>query len=123
MKKITNQLAPAVLACAAAFCALPSTAAEGPITLYANLYVDFESVSASGSAAGGSNDLSRRNRVSSNSSYVGFRGVEPLGGGLEAWFQIENSVRPDSSQSGDVFASRNSGVGFKGNWGTFFLGQ
>ncbi|MBI3714831.1 MAG: porin [Betaproteobacteria bacterium] len=116
------QPARTALLCAAVFAAVPALAAEGPVTLYANLYVDFETVKAAGSAVS-SNDLPPRNRVSSNSSHLGFRGVESLGGGVSAWFQVENSVRPDSPQTTDGFASRNSAVALKGDWGDVLLGQ
>ncbi len=122
MQKRPIALAKAAFALAAIIAHAGALAAEGPITLYGNLYVNFESVKASGSAVS-SNDIANRSRVSSNSSNIGIRGTESLGGGLEAWFQVENSVRPDSPQTGDTFASRNSGVGLKGNWGSVLLGQ
>ncbi len=117
----------AALLCAAALFTVPaatSALAEegaGTVTLYGNLYMDFDSVKAYGSAIA-SNDLPPRSRVSSNSSYVGFRGVEPLGGGYSAWFQVENSVRPDNPAAGDLFASRNSAVAFKAPWGEVLAG-
>ncbi len=122
MSSKSSQPAHAALLCAAVLAGTPALAAEGPITLYANLYVDFESVKAAGSALS-RNDLPPRNRVSSNSSYLGFRGSEALGNGYSAWFQVENSVRPDSPQTGDTFASRNSAVALKGDWGDVLLGQ
>jgi len=60
-------------------------------------------------------------RVSSNSSRFGIRGTESLGGGLNAIFQVENSVNPDNG-SGTI-AGRDSFVGLQGNWGTFRMGR
>src|SRR6185312_14557598 len=40
---------------------------------------------------------------------------------LVAWFQVESSVAVDSG--GSNIASRNTGVGMKGNWGNLFVGQ
>ena len=58
------------------------------VTLYGTFNTDFETVKA-GAA------FPSRNRVSSNSSLFGFRGSEGLGGGLNAWFQLENGVHID----------------------------
>src|SRR4030095_15978113 len=59
-------------------------------------------------------------RVNSNSSRLGVRGTESLGGGLSAIFQIESSVNADSS--GGVLATRETFVGLQGTWGTFKMG-
>ena len=69
------------LAAPAAF-ADPST-----VTLYGTLNVDFENVRTSGE---GANRVVGRNRVSSNSSSIGLRGSENIGGGLKGIFQIES---------------------------------
>lgn len=94
---------------------------NGPVTLYGTLYIDFETVRGTGSVVSG-NDLPSRNRVSSNSSNFGFRATEKLGGGNEAWFQIEmGSVAIDVG--GGALAGRNSAVGFRGPLGVVLLGQ
>jgi len=59
-------------------------------------------------------------RVNSNSSRLGVRGTEALGGGLSAIFQIESSIQADSS--GGVLAGRETFVGLQGTWGTFKMG-
>ena len=59
-------------------------------------------------------------RVNSNSSRLGVRGSEALGGGLSAIFQIESAVNADIS--GGVLASRETFVGLQGTWGTFKMG-
>ena len=59
-------------------------------------------------------------RVNSNSSRLGVRGSESLGGGLSAIFQIESSVNSDIS--GGVLGSRETFVGLQGSWGTFKMG-
>ncbi len=62
--------------------------------------------------------------VSSNSSNIGFRGSEDLGGGLKAIFQVESNVFVDGAGTTSGFwASRNSNVGLAGNWGTVFYGN
>jgi len=60
-------------------------------------------------------------RVSSNSSRFGLRGTESLGGGLNAIFQIESSVSPDTG-SGTI-AGRDSWIGLQGSWGTMRWGR
>ncbi len=61
---------------------------------------------------------------SSYDSYLGFRGEEKLGGGLSAWFQCESTFNPTGEgNDGNGFCSRNSGVGFKGQWGNVFFGN
>lgn len=58
--------------------------------------------------------------ISSNSSNIGFRGSEDLGGGLKAIFQIESSINIDTG--GGNLGGRNSNVGLTSPWGTVFYG-
>lgn len=87
------------------------------VELYGILNVTFESVKADG----GTTSVVSRNRVSNQASRLGFRGTEDLGGGLTAFWQIESAAAPDVGNS--TFASRNSGVGLRGNWGSVLLGR
>ncbi|HQR53913.1 MAG TPA: porin [Burkholderiales bacterium] len=59
--------------------------------------------------------------LSSNSSNIGFRGSEDLGGGLKGIFQIESLINLDTG--GGNLGGRNSNVGLASNWGTAFYGQ
>lgn len=62
--------------------------------------------------------------VSSHGTNYGVRGRENIGGGLTAWFQIEQNAPMERSNNVAITpASRNSAVGFQGNWGNFFIGQ
>lgn len=88
-----------------------------PVTLYGRVWLMVNSVKADG----GATPLSTRTTVSDGSSLIGFRGTEDLGGGLKAFFQIESAVIPDVG--GGTFASRNSGVGLIGGFGTVMLGR
>jgi predicted porin len=99
-------------------CVAPAAMAQtaNPVTLYGRVHVTFESVEATGAGP-----LSRRNRVQDEASLLGVRGVEDLGGGLKAFFQLETGFKPD--QNDTVFAARNSGVGLQGNWGSILLGR
>ncbi|MEO8599859.1 MAG: porin [bacterium] len=107
-----------VLAIAAASFA-PGAMAQSasPVTLYGRIWLMVNSVKADG----GATPLSRRTSLSDGSSLIGFRGTEDLGGGLKAFFQLESAVTPD--EGGGTFASRNSGVGLIGAFGTVMLGR
>ena len=94
--------------------------AEDTVTVYGVADVTFESVSAKGATAPGVN-LESRNRVSSNSSNIGFRGSEDLTPDLKAIFQIESDLRIDSG-AGGTLATRDSFVGLTGSFGTLKLG-
>jgi predicted porin len=60
-------------------------------------------------------------------SFIGFKGSEDLGGGLNALFRIEHFVRADEGTAGrfngDAFWSRNATVGLQGAFGTTTLGR
>ena len=60
-------------------------------------------------------------RVSSNSSRLGVRGTEALGGGLSAIFQIESTVSADTG--GGLLGTRETFVGLQGSWGTVKVGH
>ena len=109
------------LAVAGAF-ALPlaAQAQTANVTLYGRLNIDLEFVN--GKQADGSNPTV--NRLSSNSSRLGVRGTESLGGGLNAIFQIESNVSGDTgNSSGSGLASRETFVGLQGSWGKFTAGK
>ncbi len=90
-----------------------------PVTLYGRAYELFESVESTKGLGGIAQP--RRNRVSDGPSFLGVKGVEDLGGGLNAWFQMESAVPLDAG--GGTLASRNSAVGLQGGFGTVFLGR
>ena len=129
------------LAVAGAF-ALPlaAQAQTANVTLYGRLNIDFEFVKgktcpaatsptgAPGTAAGCNVGLATEstqnttvNRLSSNSSRLGVRGTESLGGGLNAIFQIESSINGDTS--GGNLGGRETFVGLQGSWGKFTAGR
>ena len=100
-------------------CAAPAAMAQttNPVTLYGLVYVALETVEATGGAA----PLIRRNRVADQSSLLGVRGTEDLGGGLKAFFQLETGFKPDENNT--TFAARNSAVGLQGGFGSVLLGR
>ena len=66
-----------------------------------------------------------RFRVTSGTSNIGFRGELAYSEHFKAWFQVECATNPDGDISvyAAPWASRNSAVGLKGDWGTLFWGQ
>ncbi len=103
----------------AAMAAAPAALAQAgdPVTLYGRIYVTGESVE----AKGGTTPVARRSRVSDQSSLLGVRGTENLGGGLTAFFQLETGFSPDDNSG--TFARRNSAVGIRGSWGALSMGR
>ena len=61
--------------------------------------------------------------MKSNSSRLGVRGSEALGGGLSAVFQIESAVGATNGGGlGSTLGTRETFVGLQGGWGTFKMG-
>lgn len=108
-------------------------AQETGTTIYGTLNVDFESVEARGATAAGTLpdgflganpngvNVPRRNRVTQNSSNLGFRGTEKISPDLAAFWQVESGVAVDAGSSS--IASRNTAIGFNSTWGAFRMGQ
>jgi predicted porin len=96
---------------------LQSAMAQTTVQVYGRLNVDLESIKYSNPTGGVSGDM---NRLSSNSSRLGFRGTEDFGGNLKAIFQIESAVSPDSGTG--TLAGRDTFVGLQGDWGKVRLG-
>jgi predicted porin len=88
------------------------------VTLYGRLNLDMEFVHGRLS----NNTNPNVYRVVSNSSRFGLRGVESLGGGLNAIFQIENGSI-NAVQGGGNLGGRDTFVGLSGGWGTFKMGR
>lgn len=105
MKKTNLLVATAVLA------SMSSVAVAADVEIYgrAHLSLDF----LDDGADTGTN-------ISSNSSRLGFRASSELDNGLEAFMQLEQNIRYD--QRGGEFASRDSFVGIRGNFGQVRLG-
>ena len=104
-------------------CVAPAAMAQtaNPVTLYGRVYVTLESLEAKGGTATQDSATKRRTRVEDQSSLLGVRGTEDLGGGLKAFFQLETAFRAD--QNTTTFAARNSAVGLQGGWGSVLMGR
>jgi predicted porin len=66
------------------------------------------------------NQIDSQAGISSNSSNIGFRGSEDLGGGWKAIFQLESAINLDAGNGN--LGSRNSNLGLSSGWGTVFYG-
>ena len=98
------------LAVASAFVA---PVAMADTTIYGQANVSFEAVN------NGTNSV---NKISSNSSRLGFKGTEELGSGLSAIYQIESLIALDGDTS--TLAGRNSFVGLSdAGLGTVIAGR
>lgn len=108
-------------ACLAALCSSPAigqttanAAGTSAVTVYGFLKVNVEQVGASGMSG-------PLRRLSNNQSVLGFRAVEALGDGLQAWAQIESNVKVDTGDG--PWGGRNTGIGLRGSAGEILLGQ
>ena len=61
-------------------------------------------------------------QVVSNSSRLGFKGSDDLGGGLTAVWQYEMTIEPTETSS-TIGSGRNSFIGLKGGFGTVIAGR
>lgn len=104
MKKIL------AIAIATAFAA-PAFAATSNVDVYGTLSVSVDSLS---------NGSGRALNVSSNSSNIGFKGSEDLGGGMSAIWQVENTLGVEGG--GTWGSQRDTFVGVKSGFGTIRLG-
>ncbi len=111
---------------------LAAHAADSNVTIYGQLYPQFQIVKGSGATAAGVSastlgapptgvNVVTHNEVAASASKLGFRGTEDLGGGLKAIWQIEQEIPLDVG--GGVFADRPSFVGLSGGFGTIKLGR
>lgn len=111
MKKI------ALVAALAAASAAPAAFAQSSVTLWGRLNTSIESQKS------GNGD--RKVVEQNNSSRLGVRGVEDLGGGLKAGFNLEHGFNSDTGaqSSSTAFWSRESTVWLGGSFGTVRLGS
>ncbi len=125
-----------IAALAGAVLGVPSVQAQtGNVTLYgrANLSVDTYSATGGTCAPGVDCNFKSRARVADHASRVGLRGIEDLGSGLRAVFQIETGVNIDSGTNNaqsatpnantGFLASRDSFVGLEGGFGRLTVGR
>lgn len=104
------------LAVAGTFAA-PAFAATSNVDIYGVIKSSYDYIDTDAPAGSFDSNLTR---ISSNSSRIGFKGSEDLGGGLKAVWQWETSLATDTS--GAATSNRNTFVGLAGGFGTFLVG-
>lgn len=114
MQKKIIALAVAGLVSGAAF-------AQTNVTVYGTMDATFDVVKNNGKDAGGATLEPNHNRITANSSFLGFKGTEDLGNGLKAVFQIEGGLANDAG-GGWTGTSRDTYVGLAGGFGTVVAG-
>ncbi len=110
---------------AATLCALAGQAqAQSSVTIYGAIGLDVVSASKVSNAAGtkGKSMVKIDDNAIVNSR-IGFKGVEDLGGGVKAIFDLESSISPDTGSARSAFWNRNAFVGVTGSMGTLKLGH
>jgi predicted porin len=102
-----------------------SQAQTSNVTLYGRLNLDVEVIRGKQAPDASGNQANPWvTRLSSNSSRLGVRGTESLGGGVNAIFQFESHVIADTGNPPVAgLASRETFVGLQGPWGTFRAGK
>lgn len=96
-----------------ALCSTSAVLAQSSVTLYGRVNTTVENTKFGSAKA--------VTALNSNSSYIGFRGTEDLGGGLKAGFQLEGAFGSDNG-SGPLNFTRHSEVNLSGGFGTLRLG-
>ena len=111
MKKSLIALAIASAVSAPAFAATSNVDIYGKLHFAVSMYDDQDDTL----------DQINEMQFSSNASRIGFKGAEDLGGGLSAIWQIESGINIDEGKGS--WASRNTFLGLKGDWGTALGGK
>ncbi len=118
MKK--KLIAAAVVSAFAAPVAFAQTAPAN-VTVYGSLQMEVFSIKGD-NAASGVNRLRTTNISSPGVFFIGFRGSEPLGGGLSAIWQIEQGAGGDGTGTTNTWGSRNTFLGLSGGFGRVYVG-
>jgi len=118
MKKSLIALAIASAVSAPAFAATSNVDIYGKLNFSVNFLFD---QTEDNPATLSTNEAVSDIQFTSNSSRIGFKGSEDLGGGLSAIWQIESSLNIDEGNGN--WASRNTFLGLKGDWGTVLGGK
>ena len=114
-----------ILALASGLAALAGNAvAEGSATIYGVVDLAVESQRATAGSSGPATHSLQMVSGTFSASRLGFKGTEDLGGGLRAFFQLENGFNADDgSLTGTSLFGRKSVVGLGGAWGDLWFGR
>jgi len=96
-------------------------AQSSSVTLFGIIDVNGQSVKNNGVST--STTQKRVSQDGINSSRLGFRGVEDLGGGMSAGFWLEGAINPDTGTPGGQQWRRRSTASLMAGWGELRLGR
>jgi predicted porin len=91
-----------------------SALAQSSVNIYGRLNLTAEYIDANGK---------KTKQLVNNSSRIGFKGTEDLGGGLKASFILEHGFSPDTGAAAASFWGRQSEVNLAGGFGMIRLGN
>lgn len=92
--------------------------AQSSVTLFGIVDAAYQRVDGDGNG-----NINRLASGSTNTSRLGFRGVEDLGGGLKAGFHLEAGLTVDDGTAAGLAFQRRSTVSLMGNFGEVRLGR
>ncbi len=107
----------------AVFGAFAATAAQAQVTLYGS--IDGGIRNKTNTNAAGESLLTMGSNGTYNFNRLGFKGVEDLGGGMNAHFTLESGLNSGTGalDSSGLMWGRTSSVGIGSTWGTVDLGR
>jgi predicted porin len=105
--------------------------AQSSVTVFGFLDLNISSID-TGAAA--NSRITQMNPNSTSTSNIGFKGIEDLGGGMAAMFDLQSTLSPDTGAAGGnaltgtnapvaSFFTLASWVGLRGDFGTVMLGR
>jgi predicted porin len=110
------------LAVASALAAPGLALAQSSVEVYGDIHMVFGHWNYGQSTAGAGSTT--KWDVANGASNYGLRGRESVGGGMTAWFQVEQNAPLERSNNQAMKpASRNSAIGLQSAWGNVFVGQ
>lgn len=115
-----------IIALAIAAAASGAASAQTNVTIYGNIDMGWMSTSGSNGAVPASGNVGTANEArnfvgsAASFSYLGFKGVEDLGNGLKALFDLQYRFTPDTG--GGLTQAGHSYVGLTGGFGTAVAG-
>jgi predicted porin len=102
----------------AAAALLAGVAAQAQVNVYGTVDLSLGNYKEPGTKA-----TTKVNSGDMHASYIGFKGVEDLGGGLKAFFKLESDIGADVGGSSSAFWARTSVLGLQSSMGTLTLGN
>ena len=112
-----------LLALAALTAFAGAASAQSSVTLFGIVDAAYGHVSVSKTAAFGGRSVSGVSNSGLNSSRLGFRGIEDIGGGMRAGFWLEGALSNDDGNAAGLTLQRRSTVSLMGNFGEVRLGR